>query len=152
MKTTLHYLSLNAQATWHHQVDQQLQHLHTLTPITAAEVVLKHQKEHHPSFRVQVRLEVPGPTPPVGAARHKREAALLLHGPSLQAEASDSTLEAALLKTTRNLAHQVQAHALRRQKRDKSQLQLSAVSDRWTHAQTGRSVSTGRNTQNPTRP
>jgi hypothetical protein len=45
MKTTLRYLSLKAQATWHRQVEEQLQHLHSLTPITAAEVVLEHQRE-----------------------------------------------------------------------------------------------------------
>jgi hypothetical protein len=27
MKTTLRYLTLNAQATWHRQVDEQLKHL-----------------------------------------------------------------------------------------------------------------------------
>ena len=45
MKTTLRYLSLNAQGAWHRQVEAQLQHLHSLTPITAAEVVLEHQRE-----------------------------------------------------------------------------------------------------------
>ena len=45
MKTTLRYLSLNAQATWHRQVEEQLKFLHSLTAITAAEVVLEHQRE-----------------------------------------------------------------------------------------------------------
>jgi len=35
------YLSLDAQATWHRQVEEELKHLHSLTPITAAEVVLE---------------------------------------------------------------------------------------------------------------
>ena len=30
MKMTLRYLSLNAQATWHGQVEEQLKHLHSL--------------------------------------------------------------------------------------------------------------------------
>jgi hypothetical protein len=33
-------LSLNAQTTWHRQVEEQLKHLPSLAPITAAEVVL----------------------------------------------------------------------------------------------------------------
>jgi ribosome-associated translation inhibitor RaiA len=138
MKTTLRYVSLNAQATWHRQVEEQLKYLHSLTPITSAEVVLEHQDETRPAFRVQVRLEVPGPGPHLKATRHARQAALLIHGPALHSEASDNTLEAALLKATRDLEHQVTAHKLRRLGRGKSQLQLSAISGRWGHAQGGR--------------
>jgi ribosome-associated translation inhibitor RaiA len=137
MKTTLRYLSLNAQATWHRQVEAQLKHLHSLTAITAAEVVLEHQREAKPAFRVQVRLEVPGPGLHAKSTRHTRQAALLIHGPALHAEAKDNTLEAALLKATRDLEHQVQARELKRLKRGKSQLQLSAISSRWTRAQAG---------------
>jgi ribosome-associated translation inhibitor RaiA len=137
MKTTLRYLSLNAQATWHRQVEEQLKHLHSLTPITAAEVVLEHQREAKPAFRVQVQLEVPGPGLHPKATRHTRRAALLIHGPALHAEARDNTLEAALLKTTQDLEHQVQARQLRRLERGKSKLQLSAISGRWNHPQAG---------------
>jgi ribosome-associated translation inhibitor RaiA len=137
MKTTLRYLSLNAQATWHRQVEEQLKHLHSLTPITAAEVVLEHQDETKPPFRVQVRLEVPGPGPHLKATHHTREAALLTHGPALHSEARENTLEAALLKATQDLEHQVKARKLRRLGRGKSQLQLSAISGRWSHAQGG---------------
>ena len=137
MKTTLRYLSLKAQATWHRQVEEQLKHLHSLTAITVAEVVLEHQREAKPAFRVQVRLEVPGPGLHAKATRHTRDAALLIHGPALHAEARDNTLEAALLKATQDLQRQVQARQLRRLKRGKSQLQLSAISGRWTHAQAG---------------
>ena len=138
MKTTLRYLSLNAQATWHRQVEKQLNHLQGLTAITSAEVVLEHQREAKPAFRVQVRLEVPGPGLHAKATRHTRQAGQLIHGPALHAEAKDNTLEAALLKATRDLEHQLQARALRRHERGKSQLQLSAISGRWTHAQAGR--------------
>ena len=137
VKTTLRYLSLNAQATWHRQVEEQLQHLHSLTPITAADVVLEHQREGKSAFHVQVRLEVPGPGLHAKATRHTREGALLIHGPALHAEARGNTLEAALLKATRNLEHQVQTRQLRRLERDRSQLQLSAISGRWAHAQGG---------------
>src|SRR6266571_1744142 len=118
MKTTLRYLSLNAQATWHRQVEEQLKHLHSLTAITAAEVVLEHQLEAKPAFRVQVRLEVPGPGIHAKATRHTRQAALL--------------------KATQDLEHQLQARQLRRMERGKSKLQLGAISGRWTHVQTGR--------------
>ena len=138
MKTTLRYLSLNAQATWHRQVDEQLKHLHSLTAITAAEVVLEHQREAKPGFRVQVRLEVPGPGLHPKATAHTRQAAMLIHGPALHAEARDNTLEAALLKATKDLEHQVQARQLRRMERGKSKLQLSAISGRWTRNQAGR--------------
>ena len=138
MKTTLRYLSLNAQAAWHRQVEEQLQHLHRLTPITAADVVLEHQREARPAFRVQVRLQVPGPGLHAKATRHTRQAALLIHGPALHAEARDHTLEAALLKATQDLEHQVQARNLRSLHRGKSQLQLSAISSRWTQARAGR--------------
>src|SRR5438034_8237083 len=87
MKTTLRYLTLNAQAAWHRQVEEQLKHLHSLTAISAAEVVLEHQLEAKPAFRVQVRLEVPGPGIHAKATRHTRQAALLIHGPALHAEA-----------------------------------------------------------------
>jgi ribosome-associated translation inhibitor RaiA len=137
MKTTLRYLSLNAQVTWHRQVEEQLKHLHSLTAITSAEVVLEHQREVKPAFRVQVRLEVPGPGVHAKAIRHTRQAALLIRGPALHAEARDNTLEAALLKATQDLEHQVQARQLRRLERGKSKLQLSAVSSRWTNAQAG---------------
>jgi len=137
MKITLRYLSLNAQATWHRQVAEQLEHLHSLTAITAADVILEHQRKAKPAFRVQVRLDVPGPGVHVKATSHTRNATLLLHGPALHTEARDNTLEAALLKATRDLAHQVQARQLRRLERGKSQLQFSAVSSRWTHVQAG---------------
>jgi ribosome-associated translation inhibitor RaiA len=140
MKTTLRYLSLNAQATWHRQVEEQLKHLHTLTAITTAEVVLEHQREAKPAFRVQVRLEVPGPGMHPKATRHARQAALLIHGPALLADARDNTLDAALLKATQDLEHQVQGRKNRRMERGKSKLQLGAISGRWTHAQAGRTA------------
>jgi hypothetical protein len=135
MKTTLRYVSLNAQATWHRQVEEQLQYLHSLAAITGAEVVLEHQRGVKPAFRVQVRLEVPGPGVHALATRHTRQGARRIHGPALHAEARDHTLEAALLKATQDLERQVLARELRRLGRGKSKLQLSAVSGRWTHAQ-----------------
>jgi ribosome-associated translation inhibitor RaiA len=138
MKTTLSYIGLNAQSPWHQHVEEQLKHLHSLTAVNSAEVVLEHQREGKPAFRVQVRLEVPGTIMHAKATRHARQAALLFHGPALHAEARDNTVEAALLKATQDLEHQIQAHKLRRLERAKSQLQLSGVSCRWTNVQSGK--------------
>ena len=137
IKTTFRYLSLTAKAVWRRLAKEQLNHLHGILPITAAEVVFEHQKEAKPAFRVQVRLQVPGPGLHAEATRHTRKAALLLHGPALHAEARDNTLEAALLKVTQDLEHQVRASKLRRLDRGKSKLQFSAVSNRRTSAQPG---------------
>jgi ribosome-associated translation inhibitor RaiA len=137
MTTTLRYVGLNAQASWKRHVQEQLKRLHSLTAITAAQVVLEHQIETSPSFRVKVRLEVPGHGVHLKDTRHTREAALLIHGPALQAEARGNTLEAALLKAMQDLEHQVKARQLRRKERGKSQLQLSAKSGRWTHFPAG---------------
>ena len=89
MKTTLTYTSLSADAPWPALLTQQLDHWHSLTTITSAEVVLEHQRADARAFRVKVRLEVPGP--------------------GFRTEASDSTLEGALLMATRDLEQQIQA-------------------------------------------
>jgi ribosome-associated translation inhibitor RaiA len=135
MKTTLRYLSVNAQVAWHRQVEKQLAHLHSLTAITAADVTLEHQRDVNPAFRVQILLQVPGPGLHAKATRHARRGALLVHGPAMGSEARDNTLEAALLKATRNLEQQVQSCQLRRAARGKSKLQLSAFYSRWTNPQ-----------------
>ena len=80
---------------------------------------------------------MPGPGTHAKATRRTRQGVRLLHGPALRAEARDNTLEAALLKATRDLEHQVHARELRRRERGRSQLQLSAISGRWSHAQAG---------------
>ena len=86
MKTTLTYTS--AQVPWPGLLAQQLEHWHSLTTITTAEVVLEHQRDQAQAFRVKVRLEVPGA--------------------GLHTDASDATLEGALQMATRDLEHQIQ--------------------------------------------
>ncbi len=112
MKRTLRYLSLNAQATWHPQVEGQRQQLHSLTPITAVEVVLEHQRAAKPAPCVQIDQEVPGPGEHARATRRIQSAVLLVQGPALHAEARGNMLEPALLKATRNLENQVDARRL----------------------------------------
>jgi len=87
MNSTLTYN--NANAPWPPLLAQQLEHWHTLATFTLAEVILEQQRDHGHAFRVKVRLEVP---------EHE-----------LRTEASDRTLEGALLLATRNLEHQVQS-------------------------------------------
>lgn len=90
MKTTLTYTSLNAQVPWPALLAQQLDHWHSLTTISNAEVVLEHQGKDARAYRVKVRLEVPDA--------------------GLHTDASDTTLEGALLMATRDLEHQIQAY------------------------------------------
>ena len=108
MKTTITYTSLNAEVPWPALLAQQLERWHSLTTITAAEVVLEHQRDDARAFRVKVRLEVAGP--------------------GLRTEASDSTLEGALLMATRDLEHQIQARQTKPLGPGKNTQQPSAIS------------------------
>src|SRR6266536_6452527 len=100
MKITLRFVSLNPRATWHRLVERQLNYLQSLTAMTAAQAVLVHLQDARPAFRLLVLLKVPGP--------------------DLHAEACDHTVEAALLKATQNLEHQIQARKTKRMERRKS--------------------------------
>jgi ribosome-associated translation inhibitor RaiA len=137
MKTTLRYRNINAPATWNRKVDEQLNHLDSLTPISFAAVVLERQRDNKPAFRVKVRLEVPGPGFHAGDTRHKHQVLLLLHGRALRAEAIGDTIQAALLKATEYLEHQVKARQLRSMERGKSKLKLGGVNSQWTGTQAG---------------
>jgi ribosome-associated translation inhibitor RaiA len=87
VKSTLTFNTREAQVPWPSLLTQQLERWQSLTTIAAAEVVLEQQRGNGRAFRVKVRLEVAGP--------------------GLNTEASDSTLEGALLLATRNLEHQI---------------------------------------------
>jgi ribosome-associated translation inhibitor RaiA len=108
MKTILTYTSLDTQAPWPTLLTQQLDHWHSLATITAAEVVLEHQRHDGLAFCVKVRLEV--------------------SGPSLRAEARDSTLEGALHLATRDVERQIEARKAKPVGPEKSAQQTSAVS------------------------
>ena len=109
-KQVLTYTSLNTQVPWPALLAQQLDHWHSLTTITAAEVILERQWGDGQAFRVKVRLEAPGP--------------------GLRTEASDSTLEGALLMATRDLEHQIQARQTKPVGQVKNRRQPSAISKR----------------------
>jgi ribosome-associated translation inhibitor RaiA len=114
MNATLTYTSLNAQVPWPALLAQQLDLWHSLTPITAAEVVLQHLRGDDQAFRVKVRLDVPVP------------------GPGLRTEARDSTLEGALLMATQDLERQIQTRKTKPLQLGKSTRQPSAISRRGT--------------------
>lgn len=112
MKTTITYTSLNVEVPWPALLAEQLDRWQSLTPITAAEVILEHQRNDALAFRVKVRLEV--------------------LGPGFRADASDATLEGALLLATRDLDTQIQARKVKSLAPAKSTLQPGAISGRKT--------------------
>ena len=99
MKIQFRIRGLNANASLRGWLEQQLERLHSLIPVSAADVVLEHQREATPGFRAQVHLAVPGP--------------------DIHAAASDHTLEAVWLKVTRNLTKQIERRNARQQLRRK---------------------------------
>ena len=87
MNVILRYHGLRARAVWQGLVEAQLKRLQDLAAIASARVTLEWQHEVKPAFRVLALLEVPGP--------------------DFHAEASDYTLQAALLKVVKNLERQM---------------------------------------------
>ena len=89
MKTTFRYNRVNNEGAWPPLLAHMLTRLHGLATITDAEAVIEHQTDAHPTYRVQVRLDVPGP--------------------GMRGGGSDNILEEAALKATRDLERQLQA-------------------------------------------
>jgi len=87
MNIILRYHGLRARAFWQGLVEAQLKRLQDLAAIASARVTLEWQHEVKPAFRVLALLEVPGP--------------------DFHAEASDYTLQAALLKVVKSLERQI---------------------------------------------
>jgi len=110
MKLTLRYHGLNARAFWQGLVEAQLKKLGGLVSIASARVSLERQHEVKPAFRVQTLLEVPGP--------------------DFHAEASDYTLQAALLKAVKDLERQIRARKSRQLDKWKTKVQLGLLPGR----------------------
>lgn len=91
---------LNANASLRIRLEQQLEQLQNLIPVTTAEVVLEHQRDCAPSFHARVHLAVPGP--------------------DIHATARDHTLEAVWLKIVNNLSKQIERRKTRQQLRLKT--------------------------------
>ena len=114
MKIQFRIRGLNANASLRRWLEQQLERLQSLIPVTTAEVVLEHQREAAPGFSAHVHLAVPGP--------------------DIHAAASDHTLEAVRLKVTRNLTKQIERRKSRQQLRHKSHRQHPLTASRWSGA------------------
>ena len=102
MKIQFRIRGLNANASLRVWLEQQLERLHRLIPVTTAEVVLEHQREATPGFRAHVHLAVPGP--------------------DIHAAARDHTFEAAWLKVFKNLKKQIERRKARKEANLKSSL------------------------------
>jgi ribosome-associated translation inhibitor RaiA len=100
MKLTIRYRFLNARAIWQSLIERHVKGLEKLAAIGAANVTVERQPDAGPPFRVQALLEVPGP--------------------DFHAEASDHTLQAAVLKVVRNLEHQIKTRRARHRDRRKT--------------------------------
>jgi ribosome-associated translation inhibitor RaiA len=110
MKLILSYRGLKARPIWESLVEAQLNRLQNLAAVISARVTLEWQQGIKPAFRVLVLLEVPGP--------------------DFHAEASDHTLQAALLKAVRDLERQVRSRKLNRTNRRKTNLRLGLAPGR----------------------
>ena len=100
MKLTINYRFLNPSATWQRLIEKQLKGLERLAAIASAKVTLEHRRDAGPEFRVWALLEVPGP--------------------DFHAEASDYTVQAAVLKVVRNLELQIRTRRMRHKDKRKS--------------------------------
>ena len=114
MKIQFHILGLNLNASLRRWLEQPLERLQSLIPVTVAAVVLEHRRDDAPAFRAFVSLAVPGP--------------------DIHAEARDHTLEAAWLKVSTALRQQIERRKAGRQLRHKAHCQHPLTSGRWSGA------------------
>ena len=120
MKIQFRIRGLNASASLRAWLEQQLERLHSLIPVTTAEVVLERARDNAPAFRAHVHLAVPGP--------------------DIHAAARDHTLEAVWLKVAKNLRQQIERRKTRQQLRLKSHRQHPLTASRWSGAPVGARV------------
>ena len=104
MNIIMRYSGLAKRAAWQELVEKQLRRLQNLAAIATARVTLEWQRGVKPAFRVLTLLEVPGP--------------------DFHAEASDHTVQAALIKVVNNLERQIRSRHNRRADKRKTNLQL----------------------------
>jgi len=112
MKIRFRIRGLNANASLRAWLEPQLERLHRLIPVHAAEVVLERQLDHAPAFCAQVHLAVPGP--------------------DIHTAARDHTLEAVWLKVVKNLHQQIERRKGRQHSKQKSNRSVSGPATRWS--------------------
>jgi len=114
MKVQFRIRGLNANAGLRAWLEKQLERLHSLIPVSTAEVVLERERDSAPPFCAHVHLAVPGP--------------------DIHAEARDHTLEAAWLKVAKNLRQEIERRKTRQQLRHKGHRQHPLTASRWSGA------------------
>lgn len=99
MNTQFYLRGLNANAGLRRWLEQPLERLQCLTPVTAAAIVLEYQQDTTPAYRAFAQLAVPGP--------------------DVHAEGRDHTLEAAWRKVVTALRKQIEGRKNRQEARGK---------------------------------
>lgn len=113
MKIQFHIRGFNVSAGWRRWLEQSIEQLGRLFPVTGAAVVLECEREAAPAYRAFVLLAVAGP--------------------DLHAEARDHTLEAAWMKVTAALRKQIERRRSRQGSRRNRNGQLRAPILRRAH-------------------
>ena len=114
MKIQFQIRGLNANSSLRGWLQKQLERLHSLIPVTTAEVVLERERSGAPAFRAHVHLAV--------------------LGPDIHAEARDHTLEAVWLKVAKKLRQQIERRKSGQQLRHKGHGQHPLTVGRWSVA------------------
>jgi ribosome-associated translation inhibitor RaiA len=117
MNILVRYSGLTKRAVWEKLVEVNIRKLQSLAAIATARVTLEWQRGVKPAFRVLTLLEVPGP--------------------DFHAEASDHTVQAALLKVVKNLEKQIRLRKNRRAEKWKTNLQLGVSAGHRTSGWSG---------------
>jgi putative sigma-54 modulation protein len=115
MKMQLQIRGVKASAELQRWLEEPLERLRGLIPVSAAAVVVEREREAAPAFHAFVHLAVPGP--------------------DIHAEAREHTLEAVWLKVVAALRRQVEGRTSRRQARVKSKRQMPPARSRWGMAE-----------------
>src|SRR5215510_8664790 len=97
MNISLQYRGLNPRPKWQRLIESQVKKLQHLAAIASARVTLEQERQGKRMFRLFAILEVPGP--------------------DFHAEATDYTVQAALLKVLQNLRRQIQSRKERQLER-----------------------------------
>lgn len=103
----MQFRGVNIQPQWERLAERQVETLRELVAITSVQIGVERQRGARPPFRVRVRLGVAGP--------------------EYHAQATDQTFQAALLKAIYELRTQILWRKIKRQERQKSNLQLGGL-------------------------
>ena len=117
MKIQFRIRGLNANASLRPWLEQQLERLHTLIPVSTADVRLDRQPDASPSFQAYVHLAVAGP--------------------DIHATACDHTIQAVWLKVIKNLKRQIEGRKTKQEARHKRTSEVRGVASRGTGAGVG---------------